>query len=99
MRWRNLRPWASSMATGRHQFCIAAMQRTSLGGGTVMLSVTWRSSLRHSAAIAVLVASGLISFGAQAQTRTFNLRAQDAVRAIPEFARQAGIQILAPADE
>lgn len=36
---------------------------------------------------------------AAAQTRAFDLRAQPAVTAIPEFARQAGVQIVAPADD
>ncbi|MEI9887588.1 MAG: TonB-dependent receptor [Rhizomicrobium sp.] len=35
---------------------------------------------------------------AWAQTRSFDIPAEDAVKAIPEFARQAGIQIVAPAD-
>ena len=37
--------------------------------------------------------------GACAQQRAFNLPAEDAVNAIPEFARQAGLQIVAPADQ
>ncbi len=37
--------------------------------------------------------------GALAQTRTFDVPAEDAVKAIPEFARQAGIQIVAPGDQ
>jgi outer membrane receptor protein involved in Fe transport len=44
--------------------------------------------------LAVLGCSGT----AWAQTRTFDIPAEDAVKAIPEFARQAGIQIVAPAD-
>lgn len=43
-------------------------------------------------ALAALVVSG----AACAQQRAFDVPAQDAVRAIPEFARQAGIQIIAP---
>jgi outer membrane receptor protein involved in Fe transport len=35
---------------------------------------------------------------AQAQVRSFDVPAEDAVKAIPEFARQAGIQIVAPGD-
>jgi outer membrane receptor protein involved in Fe transport len=44
------------------------------------------------AAVALALASG-----ACAQTRTFDVPAQEAVRSIPEFARQAGLQIVAPA--
>src|SRR5215472_9381311 len=36
---------------------------------------------------------------ALAQTRTFDLPAQPAVNSIPMFAKQAGIQIVAPADK
>jgi outer membrane receptor protein involved in Fe transport len=35
---------------------------------------------------------------AQAQAKNFNIPAEDANRAIPEFGRQVGIQIVAPAD-
>ena len=52
--------------------------------------------MRASAA-ALLVTAGF-SLPAAAQTRSFTLTAQEAVRAIPEFARQAGVQIIAPAD-
>jgi outer membrane receptor protein involved in Fe transport len=44
------------------------------------------------AAVALVLASG-----ASAQTRTFNVPAQEAVKSIPELARQAGLQIVAPA--
>ena len=37
--------------------------------------------------------------GALAQQRSFNVPREPAVRSIPEFARQAGIQIVAPADD
>jgi outer membrane receptor protein involved in Fe transport len=46
------------------------------------------------AAIALAMAGG-----AMAQQRSFNLPSQEAVKAIPEFARQAGIQIVAPAGQ
>src|ERR1700686_4529167 len=36
---------------------------------------------------------------AEAQTASFNIPAEDATTAIPEFARQAGLQIIAPADQ
>src|SRR5690606_33967315 len=35
---------------------------------------------------------------AWAAPRSFNLPAQEAVKAIPEFGRQAGVQVIAPAD-
>ena len=40
-----------------------------------------------------------IAPAAYAETRTFDLASQDAAQAIPEFARQAGLQIIAPADQ
>jgi iron complex outermembrane recepter protein len=46
-------------------------------------------------AIAVVLAC--VSQPAQAQVRQFNLREQAAVKGIPEFSRQAGIQVVAPA--
>lgn len=59
-----------------------------------MKVVSYRNALRAGAAIAALTWSSL----ACAQTRSFDIPAEDAVKAIPEFARQAGIQIVAPAD-
>jgi outer membrane receptor protein involved in Fe transport len=53
-----------------------------------------RTLLASSALLAVLS----WTHSAAAQTRTFNVPAEDAVKAIPEFARQAGIQIVAPGD-
>jgi len=53
-----------------------------LNGGRAMASVA--------AIVAVAIASP-----AMAQERSFDVPAQDAARAIPEFARQAGIQIVA----
>lgn len=47
------------------------------------------------AALAALTVAG----AAIAQQRTFDIPAQEAVRAIPEFARQAGIQIIAPSSQ
>jgi iron complex outermembrane receptor protein len=55
-----------------------------------------RSILAGGAAMALAAACPAAAW---AQTRTFDLRAQSAVTAIPEFARQAGVQIVAPADE
>lgn len=40
-----------------------------------------------------------LATAAEAQVRSFNVPAQDAVKAIPEFARQAGVQIVAPASQ
>lgn len=56
-------------------------------------SKPWR--LACGAALAALSLAG----AAQAQVKTFNLPSQPAVKAIPEFARQAGIQIIAPAGQ
>jgi len=49
---------------------------------------------RTMASVAAIVAVAASS-PAMAQERSFNVAAQDAARAIPEFARQAGIQIVA----
>ena len=43
------------------------------------------------------VAALAIATSASAQVRNFNIPSEDAVRSIPDFARQAGIQIVAPA--
>lgn len=43
------------------------------------------------------VAGLILATGAWAQSKTFDVPAEDAVKAIPEFARQADIQIVAPA--
>jgi iron complex outermembrane receptor protein len=49
---------------------------------------------------AITLALGLTTMGAAlSQSATFNIAEQDAATAIPEFARQAGIQIIAPADK
>jgi iron complex outermembrane recepter protein len=55
----------------------------------------------RNAALACGVAAVALMGGtaARAQERNFDVPAGDAVRAIPEFARQAGIQIVAPADQ
>jgi iron complex outermembrane recepter protein len=50
------------------------------------------------AKVAALFVALCISHAAWAQERQFDLSAMDAVHGIPEFARQAGIQIVAPAD-
>lgn len=51
--------------------------------------------LSYSVAAALLVSSA----AAWAQQKSFDIPAQEAVKAIPEFARQAGIQIIAPAGQ
>ena len=53
-----------------------------------------RGALANSVALVSLLCSG----HAYAQQRSFNLTAGEAVWSIPEFGRQAGIQIIAPAD-
>src|ERR1700761_21385 len=47
------------------------------------------------AALAVMMWSG----AAFAEVRAFDVPAEEASRSIPEFARQAGIEIFAPADK
>jgi iron complex outermembrane recepter protein len=62
------------------------------------------SRVRLACTVRSALASGLITisvFAASvvyAQTVSFDLPAQDAATAIPEFARQAGLQIIAPVD-
>jgi hypothetical protein len=46
------------------------------------------------AAMAIICAST-----AWAQAKSFDVPSEDAVNSIPEFARQAGVQIVAPADQ
>lgn len=60
-----------------------------------MRIISRKTVLGCSAALAALA----LATGAYAQQRTFNVPAQEAVRAIPEFARQADIQIIAPSTE
>jgi iron complex outermembrane recepter protein len=48
---------------------------------------------------AITLALGLTALTALSQTIAFNVPGQDAATAIPEFARQAGLQIIAPADK
>ncbi len=54
-----------------------------------------KAVLRSSAAAIAFLAST----SAHAQVKSFDVPAEDAVKAIPEFARQAGIQILVPANQ
>jgi outer membrane receptor protein involved in Fe transport len=55
---------------------------------------------RHALSQAITVALGVAGLGtALAQTASFNVPEQDAATAIPEFARQANLQIIAPADK
>lgn len=55
--------------------------------------ISYRELLSYGAAAAVLAAGSQ----AAAQVREFNVPAQSAVTGIPEFARQAQVQVLAPA--
>lgn len=57
------------------------------------MTITRKSMLFAGAAAAGL----MLATVAQAQTKTFNLPAEPAVKGIPDFATQAGIQIVAPA--
>ncbi|MDV6330763.1 TonB-dependent receptor [Asticcacaulis sp. 201] len=54
--------------------------------------------LRRLLMCGVAVAGLGLAVPAFAQNRTFDLPAQSAVKSIPQFAQQAGIQIMAPAD-
>lgn len=60
-----------------------------------MTIISRKTLLGCGVAVAALAMAG----GALAQQRTFDLPSQDAVKAIPAFARQAGIQIVAPAGQ
>ncbi|WKL57623.1 TonB-dependent receptor [Asticcacaulis sp. ZE23SCel15] len=57
--------------------------------------------MRHSRKSLLLVGAATLGLvfatGAYAQAKSFNVPAEDAVKTIPEFARQAGVQIIAPA--
>ena len=57
-----------------------------------MAITSWKKGLIAGAALTGL----LLASGAQAQARSFNLPAEDATKAIPQFAAQAGVQIVAP---
>jgi iron complex outermembrane recepter protein len=50
------------------------------------------------ARVALLLAAVCMTHTVWAQEKSFDVPASDAVHAIPEFARQAGLQIVAPAD-
>jgi len=56
--------------------------------------VKWAVALKCSAALISLAAPG----AAFAQQRSFDIASAEAVRSIPEFARQAGLQIVAPGE-
>lgn len=71
---------------------VRQMQRTTMGK---QMSPTGTPSRLLSAAIL----STLLASGAFAQQRAFDLPEQEAVKSIPEFARQAGIQISAPTEQ
>src|SRR6266853_3702790 len=48
--------------------------------------------------LVLLLAAVCVSHAVWAQEKSFDVPASDAVHAIPEFARQAGLKIVAPAD-
>ena len=50
-------------------------------------------------ALGVAASALMLATGASAQQRNFDVASGPAVKSIPEFARQAGIQIIAPADQ
>lgn len=60
-----------------------------------MTHKNWKPIIRCSAA----VVAALLSAGAYAQQRSFDLPEQEATKSLPEFARQAGIQIAAPTEQ
>lgn len=60
-----------------------------------MTTISSRWRLACGAGLAALALAG----AAHAQVRLFSIPSQPAVKAIPEFARQAGVQIIAPAGE
>ncbi len=49
--------------------------------------------------LGVVATALLLSTGAWAQTKAFDVPSEDAAKSIPEFARQAGIQITAPVSQ
>ena len=55
-----------------------------------------RTAYKNRLALGAAVAALIIASSAHAQQRSFNVPAQDARTAIPEYARQAGVQISAP---
>ena len=58
-----------------------------------------RTTSRSELSRAIAAALGLsVMVTAHAQVMTFNVPEQDAATAIPEFARQANLEIVAPAD-
>src|SRR5688572_28439702 len=54
----------------------------------------WQPVIRCSA----VIAATLLAVSAYAQQRSFNLPEQEATKSLPEFARQAGVQIAAPSE-
>src|SRR5690625_4719625 len=71
----------------------ARRDRRLLGEMSMQHKIT---ELRGWVAAALLLAAGLLPPLAMAQERTFDVPATDAVTALPEFARQAGVQVIAP---
>jgi iron complex outermembrane receptor protein len=63
-----------------------------------MSRVRWACTVRSALASGLITISVFAASVVYAQTVFFDLPAQDAATAIPEFARQAGLQIIAPVD-
>ncbi|HEX6859961.1 MAG TPA: TonB-dependent receptor [Caulobacteraceae bacterium] len=57
-----------------------------------------RKTLKHALSAGCALAVLAMATGAAAEQRTFNIASSKATDAIPEFARQAGVQIVAPAE-
>src|SRR5690349_15507542 len=66
-----------------------------MGGSMEFRRSNLKLALGAGCALAVLAAATAVS----AEERTFNVASTKATDAIPEFARQAGIQIVAPAEK
>jgi iron complex outermembrane receptor protein len=60
------------------------------------MNISTRKAILRSGAAAVAI---ICASSAWAQAKTFDVPSEEAVNSIPEFARQAGMQIVAPADQ
>lgn len=69
-----------------------APRRVGAVGEKIMNQVSRKAMLGCGVALAILA----LATGAAAQQRSFNVPAEEAARSIPDFARQADIQIVAP---
>lgn len=78
--------------------CAGEQRRSEVGDSVNGKQTFMRRAARLVAGVSVSALSlGLITGVAAAEPRAFNLASDDAVEAIPEFGRQAGVQIVAPA--